>query len=93
MTAQLNVDGGEALANRRCQRPFQGDTVFLDGIQRCLRHQRAVLLERDQSRIDKLIGQPALEGLQHLQGGVHDFGADAVAFDHCYCLAHVRILS
>src|SRR5690606_29936031 len=46
------------------------------------------LLVRAQAGIDELIGKTQLHRVEHVQGGVHDLGADAIAPDHRDGLAH-----
>ncbi len=88
VAAQGHVDRTEALAHRRGQRALQGHTIPADGIQRGLGQQVTVLFQRDEAGIGVFIGQADLEGVEHVQGGVHDLRANTVAADDRNRLGH-----
>src|SRR5690606_1130999 len=46
------------------------------------------LLERDYAGVGELVLQPGLQCIEHVQGRVHDFRADAVATDYRNGLSH-----
>ncbi len=88
LAAHGDVDRAEALAHRRGQRALQRHLVLRDRGQGAFRQQVAVLFQRDQAGVGEFVGQAGLQRVEHLQGGVHDLRADAVAADDRDCLRH-----
>ena len=88
LAQQLDVDRAEALADRRGERRLQRHAVAVDGVEGGGGQQFALLLVGAQAGFDEVIGEADLQRIEHLQGGVHDFRADAVATDHRDGLGH-----
>ncbi|MNT11685.1 hypothetical protein D3C72_1465780 [compost metagenome] len=88
VAAQADVDRGEAATDRRGQRALQCDLVARDRFQGHRRHQIAVLLQGHQAGVGVFVLQASLELVEHEQGGVHDFRANAVAADDRNFLRH-----
>src|SRR5690606_40360022 len=74
--------------DRGGQGALEGDAVAGDRVQRRGRQQLAGLLERDYAGVGELVLQPGLQCIEHVQGRVHDFRADAVATDDRNGLSH-----
>jgi hypothetical protein len=64
------------------------DAISLDRVQRVLRQQFPRLLLGCHAGELKIVRQPRADGVEHAEGGVHDFGADAVAPDDGDLLRH-----
>ena len=80
--AQLHVDRAEPLADRRGDRPLEGDLVRLDGGERALRQDVVIPLFEGGGagrQFDPFDRQP--RRLEDALGGGGDFGPDAVAGD------------
>src|SRR5690606_19186968 len=75
--------------HRGGQRALERDAVAPDRVQGGLRQQFAMLLQCDDAGVDLLVPQAEAHRVEHVQGGIHDLRADAVAADDRNRLAHV----
>ena len=88
--AQRDVDAPEALADRRRDRPLEGDLVAPDRLEDVFRERRPVLGHDGLAGVDDLPFERDARGVEDAAGRLRQLRADAVAGDEGDSVGHAR---
>lgn len=79
--AQADVDGAEAAADGGCERAFEGEAGAADAGKGCFGQRISAGGDRGHAAELDVPREGAAEGFEDIDGGLDDFGADAVTRD------------